>query len=615
MGSWEKSIFWCVSVSTLAVFFPSYAQDEPEDLEEIVTVANRIESPRRQVAGSVAVITAEELARNGQPLLIDALRQTAGLRIARTGGPGQPAYWFLRGARPRQTVIQMDGVSLRSPNDSNGYILGTLSTANVERIEILRGPQSSIYGPDAAGGVINVVTKRGRGEPSTLFYLEGGSMDSLRASLATRGAKDRVNYSLAVDRYETQGVSAARSGTETDPFENDSLHGRFDYELSEASRFSFFVFREDASSDADFGATSDSSAITQKRNYLLRSQWELGREPSERGTTIGFSRKGFHSEDGFGSSYRGHSTELDWRTFGALSDRLTLYAGLEHSDDLGQQMLAWDPAQAIRLRSWGAYFSGRVEISEDFFTEIAVRRDDNDRHSGESTFKAAFSRDLEDGWRVFGSVGSFYGSPNAYFFANALDASNLLPETGMGHDFGVDYVSADGRGKASFVWFERDAEKEFDWLQVTPGIYKVRNAFKTRVHGLEGEVCIPLWESLSLDLALTLQEAENLTEKRDMYSRPRKMFSGTFDWTSPDEVMKVNLGFRALGSRTDVGDMHSPSYTVWNLATTFAARKDWEIHFRMENVLNNDYTEMVDWNGNPYGTFGRSLFLGFSLRH
>ena len=100
-----------------------------------------------------------------------------------------------------------------------------------------------------------------------------------------------------------------------------------------------------------------------------------------------------------------------------------------------------------------------------------------------------------------------------------------------------------------------------------------------------------------------------------MYSRPRKMFSGAFDWTSPDDVMKVNLGFRCLGSRTDAGDMHSPSFTVWNLATTFATREDWDIHLRMENVLNNDYTEMVDWNGNPYGTFGRSVFLGVRWRY
>ena len=108
--------------------------------------------PRREIGGAISVISQNDLKRARQPFVLDALRSIPGLRIARTGGPGQSAKLYLRGAEPRQTVILVDGVSLRSPNDSNGYVLGSLSTANVERIEVLRGPQGSLYGPDAAGG-------------------------------------------------------------------------------------------------------------------------------------------------------------------------------------------------------------------------------------------------------------------------------------------------------------------------------------------------------------------------------------------------------------------------------------------------------------------------------
>ena len=93
------------------------------------------------------------------------------------------------------------------------------------------------------------------------------------------------------------------------------------------------------------------------------------------------------------------------------------------------------------------------------------------------------------------------------------------------------------------------------------------------------------------------------------------MFSGAIDWNSPDDVMGVNLGFRYLGKRADAEDMVSPPFNVWDLTTILAARENCEIHLRVENLLNKDYTEMVDWNGKPYGTFGRSAFLGVSWRY
>ena len=253
---------WATGLSSALVDFPlSFGQGKPRELGEIVTVARRGEVPRHMVAGSVSVITEKDLARSRQPLLYDALRRVAGLRIARTGGPGQPAKLYLRGAEPRQTVILIDGVSLRSPNDANGYALGTLSTANIERIEILRGAQSSLYGPDAAGGVINVVTKRGGVKPSGVFSVEGGSMNTLRTTWTTTASRGRLNYSFVSDHFETEGVSAARSGTEPDPYENDYMQGRLDYEVSQGSRLSIFGFRTNASSDTD-AASSSSSAST-----------------------------------------------------------------------------------------------------------------------------------------------------------------------------------------------------------------------------------------------------------------------------------------------------------------------------------------------------------------
>ncbi|MBL62645.1 MAG: hypothetical protein CMI30_04465 [Opitutae bacterium] len=595
-----------VIVSLMVSSLPSFGQKSPEELAEIVTVARRVDMPRKQVAGSITIITAEDLARFRQPVLYDALRRVPGLRIARTGGPGQPVKLYLRGAEPRQTVVLIDGVSLRSPNDpnGNGYFLGNLSTANIERIEVLRGGQSSLYGPDAAGGIINVVTKRGRGEPSGNLSVEAGSMDTLRTTWSTNGSKARASYSFVADRHETEGVSAARSGTETDPYQNDYLQGRIDYQLGDDSKLSVFGFQADALSNADNFAGTDGSYPTKEKAYLLRTLWEFAPEDNEWFSAIGVSRKGFRSTDGFGSVYRGHTTEFDWRSIVQLSERFSLGFGIEHADDQGKSNFGQDVAMGM----WGGYLNGAIEVSEGFFTEFAFRYDENDRYDSKSTGKVAFSKAWDD-WRAYGNLGTFFVAPNAFYYTWASNPFTLKPESGASCDLGLERSWSEGRCRAAFTLFERKTEQEFNWNNL-----KVVNV-DVEARGMEGELSFALSDSVAIDLALTMQETQDVEKQRDLFSRPEKMFSGVVDWCSSDDILAMTLGFRYVGSRTDAGSQPSPSFAVWDLGSSFRVKDDWDIHLRMENLFDKDYAEMVDPNGNPYGSAGRSAFLGVTWRY
>ncbi|MFP6900168.1 MAG: TonB-dependent receptor, partial [Opitutales bacterium] len=473
-----------------------------------------------------------------------------------------------------------------------------------------------LYGPGAAGGVINIVTKSGSGEPSGSFSLEGGSMDTLRTTLTTSGSKQRLSYAFVADHYETEGVSAARSGTETDPHEHDYLQGRLGYALGEGSRLSLFGFKTTAFSGADSGASFDSEAVTKEKNYLVRAQWELTPMNLDWQSTIGFSRKGLYSEDGFGSYYRGYSTEFDLRMEADFHERLSIGAGVEQTDDRGKQQLAWSPDQALRLKSWGGYLNGRLEITDDFFTEVAIRRDDNNHYGGETTGKVAFTRSGNGNWRVLGSVGTFIVAPNAFYLANAKNLYSLKPEAGLGYDLGFERSLGKGRGLASITWFQLETKEQFDWTTWSPSTPSyVVNVDKTKTHGLELELAMDFSDSLALGLAATLQKSRDLTDHRDLFSRPEKMFSGTLDWETPDELVGVNLAFRYVGRRNDATAQPSPSFTVWDLSSTFAVNETMDLHVRVENLFDNDYTEMVDWNGNWYGAFGRSAFLGVTWRY
>ena len=260
------------------------------------------------------------------------------------------------------------------------------------------------------------------------------------------------------------------------------------------------------------------------------------------------------------------------------------------------------------MRMYGGYLNGLFEISEDFFADVAVRLDDNDRYGGETTGKAAFSKTWGD-WRAFGSVGTFFSAPNAFYYIWASNPFALEPESGIGRDFGLERSWLEGRGQATLTWFERDTNKEFDWINL-----KVVNV-DVKAQGMEGELSLALSDSLAVDFAVTLQETRDVMENRDLYSRPEKMFSGSIDWRSFDEVMGIDLGFRHVGKRMDAADLNSPAFTVWNLTTIVGATGNCEIHLRIENLFDKDYTEMVDWNGKHYGTLGRSAFLGVTWRY
>jgi vitamin B12 transporter len=228
----------------------------------------------------------------------------------------------------------------------------------------------------------------------------------------------------------------------------------------------------------------------------------------------------------------------------------------------------------------------------------------------------AFSRSGIGNWRALGSVGTFIVAPNAFYLANAKSINSLEPETGLGYDFGLERSLGNGRGFASITWFHLETNEQFDWTSWSPSTPSyVVNVDKTKTHGLELELAMDFSDSLALGLAATLQKSRDMTENRDLFSRPEKMFSGTLDWQTPDELVGGHLAFRYVGRRNDATMQPSPSFAVWDLSSTFIVSETMDFHVRIDNVLDNDYTEMVDWNGNGYGTLGRSAFLGVTWRY
>src|SRR5438477_1825676 len=171
------------------------------ETEGIVVSATRIETPVNEIGSSVTLISAEEIERNQRRTLPDVLQTVPGLNIVQTGGPGGKTSVFMRGSNSNHTKVLIDGIDANDPSQDGVFDFGQVLTSDIERVEVLRGPQSSLYGSDAIGGVVNIVTKKGDGPLQFTGRLEGGSFDTFNQSASARGSVSRFNYSFNVAHF------------------------------------------------------------------------------------------------------------------------------------------------------------------------------------------------------------------------------------------------------------------------------------------------------------------------------------------------------------------------------------------------------------------------------
>jgi vitamin B12 transporter len=199
-----------------------------------VVTATRVETPAKEIASSVTVITRQDLDRTRKTFVLEAHISLIGLSTLQNGGPGETASVFIRGANAEHILVLLDGIELNDPiNPSRSYDLAHLPISQVDRIEILRGPQSPLYGSDALGGVINIITRKGCGRPQLSVTASAGSYRSIEGDVEISGSSAGASYSFGVFHGQTAGISAASvrypGNAEPDGYRNFSLSGKFSY--------------------------------------------------------------------------------------------------------------------------------------------------------------------------------------------------------------------------------------------------------------------------------------------------------------------------------------------------------------------------------------------------
>ena len=593
--------------------FATGAEAADDSANTIVVTATRTPTPELQTGESVSVITGAQLQTLQTVALTDALALTPALAVNRNGEVGQITTISIRGAESGQTLVLIDGVRINDPSGTDdGAVLGDLMVNNIDRVEVLRGPQSTLYGSDAIGGVIDVFTKIGGDAPFALrASAEGGSFDTYRINTAINGGDDGVEYGGALNYFHTNGVSAAdaRAGNpETDGYGNLGATGNVRVPVSDNISIDLRGYYTHARADFDDGAASflppyppaDSAAYY--TNSLLAGY---------AGVNVDLFGGVFHNRFavmGTGSDRKFFDSAFDTIHENALNKGDALRFEYQGVVDVSPDARLTFGAETQRVSFTGDYFNSFVfyesfnngrsritgyyaQMQNTLFDALTItgglRYDDDSEFGHHTSLKLAAAWKVADGTVLHANYGDGFKAPSLYesYSQYSNPDAPLAPEVARGWEAGADQMLLGGRMQASLTWFERRTSNLIDFQScyvmsppepecteraASGGYYY--NVGRTRSKGVEAEIAAALTETLKLSANYTDMTSDNLLTGQALQRRPHIQANGIINWTPADD-WSLGASVSHVGKRIDQYDTSvlpampflDGSYTLANL--------------------------------------------------
>lgn len=642
-----------VSLSSLVLspaVSPALAQQIPGLLPEVVVTANRNPQPAWQVGSAISVITRDEIEKASAQHVGDLLRRVPGVSSTQNGGTGAVQYVRLRGMDSRHTLVLVDGVRVSDPSSTGGeFDFANLILSDVERIEVLRGPQSALYGSDAMGGVINIITRRGEGPPKMTLRAEAGSYGTKELRAGISGGTDALSYSLGASAFQTAGFSRFGYrigridsrfpwGLEADGASRYGVTGRIVARPSEnveleaggtlnLNRYDF---------DGGFGSFPDTpargdgllgSAYTKARiatfgGMLTHSftlfgarQERSSRSPSYFGTPASVSRTDyFYNGARAGAEYQGDLKlgSFSLLTFGGKFEHETFDAKSQAAiPALGPRRLA-DSAQ---MDTRSAFLLYQLPLFERLNISLGGRIDDVKDVDTFKTWRATAAYSIpETGTKLRASAGTSGKAPSLYQrFSRDYGNPNLESEHSVGIDAGIDQSFWNGRASLSATVFLNRYRNFIDFTGAGPSCRSFQafgcyvNVARAETKGVELEGRLTLIDQyLTMKLAYTNLRAQDRDTGKDLPRRPAQEGRLSFEITPlpgltiEPAVIFVGRRFDAAGERNRLAP-----YARFDVYADYKLNDNFSLFARAENLTDARYQEVRD-----YGTAGRSIYGG-----
>lgn len=588
-------------------------------LDDVVVTASRVSQQKENVIADITVIDREEILRAGQSTFIELLQAQQGIEISSNGGAGKTSSVFLRGTNPGQVVVLIDGLRVSSAT-AGTTTFENIPLAQIDRIEILRGPATSLYGQDAIGGVIQIFTKKGGGKPQFYAGLGYGSYNTLTADAGISGAYQDTKFSLTASSSDSDGFSALRThyniDKDRDGYRNHSVSGSLSQQLAEGHEIGLQFFNSEGRSDYDSG-------INTYKNYVNLSQLSYGLFSKNQLTSNWKStaRIGEGIDDQYNKldasssvKFKTKQTQFSWQNDIGLpvGDLTVLY------DRLEQKVISDTPFEKT-TRNTNGFLVGYLADVGPHSLQTTLRTDHSSQFGTNNTGGIGYGYKITPNWRVTGSYGKAFRAPtfNDLYFAFAssgvvipFNNPNLEAEKSENIEASLRYQ--DTLQTANVTVYHNNIhnlitlDQSFLPINVNAEIegFSLGGSRKLNDWLLKGSVDIQSPRNTAND---------NLLVRRANRHASLNLSRDWDSWNVSAEVIASSMRYNDSDNQQRLA-----GYGLLNLVGGYRINNEWTIQARINNALNKNYalaygSTAVDGNSAsslvPYNTPGSNLFV------
>jgi vitamin B12 transporter len=616
-----------VVCSALPIVFAGAAAAQP--IETVLITASSLAPVSLQQSGSaVSVITGDLIEQRQIETVFDVLREVPGVAVSRTGTLGSLSQIRIRGAESNHTLVLIDGVEANDPASLSEFNFAHLLSPGIERIEVLRGPQSALWGADAVAGVVNVLTVAPRPGLFARGSAEGGSFATRQVTLLGNAGNETMGAVVDGAYLKTAGINIARTGSEKDGYENLTLGARAFFEPAPQLALSGAFRHINGNSDFDngFPYPDDTDDYTQAAQDYGRAQAKLTLLGGALDATAGYgltrTRTDNLSAGLLNDGIRGEKDRFDllangtWSgMFGHAMLRQRVSVLGETADERFEQRFVnlsiADQKQSLTESGIAAEYWAAFD--ERIFLSLGARQDWNDRSADATTWRVTGSALLPNSAvRLHASAGTGVKNPDFYELYGFVPLSfvgnpDLKPERSLGFDGGVEVTLFGERLLADATYFHADLEHEiFTDFAVFPSTARNASGESTR-QGVELAAKALLADGLTLSGAYTYTESEEEGGAEEL-RRPHHVASLNLDYRFLMDRAALNFGADIHGAQRDTdfatfAQVTLPAYTLVRAAASYEVAPHWQLTARIENALDEDYEEVVGYRTRGFGIF------------
>ena len=605
-------------------------------LDKIVITPGRISENIKGTTSEITVFSIKDIQDSKLIYLKDLIKQTVGLDIVQQGSSGGPVSLFLRGTNSGQTQIMIDNIRVYDPIATNAaFNLAHLSLDNIERIEIVRGAQSVLYGSDAMGGVINIITKKGRGKPSFSFLTGGGSYSSHKELLESSGKLKNLAYAISVSHYYNRGISQFKGTTEKDSYENIAASLRLDYDIDQDNTCGIIARFTDEQHDYDnsVGLKDDPDLQGEEEqlvlsNYIENKITDVWKQRIQYSFVRNYRQDSNDKDPSFPNDYLrdwyiGENQQVDWQNTLSICQSATLVFGFDwqrekgnyyyYTEYLGGSAETHFPKVISRTR--GYYLNNMLNVKDRFRLNSGIRLDDHSYAGKKRTYKIDVSYLFDWGTKFKGGWATAFKAPTLYQLHALPDPwfgggnPNLQPEESQTYEAGFEQSAFGDKLDFGLVYFNTKLENLIDavYNPVTWYTTQYANINKARIYGCELNLRFRPLKQLEFVCGYTWQDTENKSNGDELLRRPKHKSFLSCKY-APNGKVDLSLKFFYTGRRSDAGNRLLKAYSRIDMSANYKLSINSELFLRIENLFDEIYEEAKN-----YAQPGRSFFTGIKL--